>query len=449
VPLAEPAAPQAPVDRLRRITLVLAILLSVAALIQGHHRAGKGHNALLKWEPVFVALEEGEPIYETGVEGYPTLPLSLMVMSPFRATGSVAGPLLWACFKLAIAWWIVLSAMRMVAEPAHSLPGWGQLAVLLLVLRPLYSDLQHGNINLLVAGSLLAAALAWHRGNSFASGMWIGLGMVLKVTPALALVFFAARRSGRALAGALVGVGLLAFVAPGLWLGWERNLELSASWWNQMITPALAGRDLTLLQTEHINQSLLGVLARHLTDCVAIVARPPIHAVDVSIHWFELSGTALRRVHLALSAVIVTACVLRSGPRGDRSGPRVLGQFSSLALAMLILSERSWKHHYVTLALPVAFLVGTYWRSVRGAAERRVCGMALTAACATFALSSEAVLGARGSDLAEALGAQLLGALVLFLACIWLLGRSGRGALGPDPVTKPDPSPSGPHLTIL
>ena len=214
MPPAEPAVPRAPVDRLRRVTLALAVLLSLAALIQGHHRAGEGHNALLKWEPVFVALEEGEPIYETGVEGYPTLPLSLMLMSPFRAAGSVAGPLLWACFKLAIAWWIVLCAMRLAAEPARCLTGWGQLGVLMLVVRPLYSDLQHGNINLVVGGTVLAAALAWRRGNTFASGLWVGLGMVLKVTPALALVFFAARRSGRAFAGALVGVGLCAIVVP-------------------------------------------------------------------------------------------------------------------------------------------------------------------------------------------------------------------------------------------
>lgn len=447
--LAEPDLPRAPVDRLRRVTLALAVILSLAALIQGHHRAGQGHNALLKWEPVFVALEDGEPIYQTGVEGYPTLPFSLMLMSPFRAAGSVAGPLLWACFKLAIAWWIVLTAMRLAAEPARSLPGWGQLVVLLLVLRPLYSDLQHGNINLLVGGCLLAAALAWHRGNSFASGLWVGLGMVLKVTPALVLVFFAARRSGRAIAGALLGVGLFALVLPGFWLGWERNLQLCASWWNQMITPYLAGRDLTLLQTEHINQSLLGVLARHLTDCVAIVARPPVHAADVSVNWLELSGAALRVVHLALSAVILAVCVLRSGPRGERSGSRVLGQFACLALAMLLLSERSWKHHYVTLALPMAFLVGTYWRSVRGAPERRVCVLALAAATVTFASSSEAVLGARSSDLAEALGAQAVGALVLFVACGWLLGRPGRAALESEPGTKPGPSPSGPRLTIL
>jgi len=429
-PPAEPEVPRAPVDRVRRVTLALAVLLSLAALIQGNHRAGKGHNALLKWEPVFVALEEGEPIYETGVEGYPTLPLSLMLMSPFRAAGSVAGPLLWACFKLAIAWWIILGAMRLAAEPARCLGGWGPLAVLLLAFRPLYSDLQHGNINLVVGGTVLAAAFAWRRGNSFTSGVWIGLGMVLKVTPALALVFFAARRSGRALAGVLVGVALFAIVAPGFWLGWERNWELVASWWNQMITPYLAGRDLTLLQTEHINQSLLGVLARHLTDCVAIVARPPVHVTDVSVNWLDLSPATLRVVHRALSATILAIVFVRSGPRGDRSGPRVLGQFSCLALAMLMLSERSWKHHYVTLALPVAFLVGSYWRSVRGTPEHRVSGLALAAAVLTFALSGEALLGARGSDLAEALGAQLLGALVLFLACGWLLGRSGRGALG-------------------
>ena len=119
----------------------------------------------------------------------------------------------------------------------------------------------------------------------------------------------------------------------------------------------------------------------------------------------------------------------------------MLGQFACLALAMLMLSERSWKHHYVSLPLPVAYLVGTYWRSPCGAPERRVSGLALAAATIAFALSSEALLGARGSDLAEALGFQLFGAVVLFLACGWLLGRSSRGALESEPGRKPGPSP--------
>ena len=36
----------------------------------------------------------------------------------------------------------------------------------------------------------------------------------------------------------------------------------------------------------------------------------------------------------------------------DRRDPRLLGESALVVLTMLFLSERSWKHHYVTLLLP-------------------------------------------------------------------------------------------------
>ena len=72
----DPARP----SRARRAALVLALLLSLMSLIQGDHRARKGRNALLKWAPAQEAVERGEPIYNVGAEGYPTLPLSLQLV---------------------------------------------------------------------------------------------------------------------------------------------------------------------------------------------------------------------------------------------------------------------------------------------------------------------------------------------------------------------------------
>ena len=50
---------------------MFAVLLSLACLIQVNHRARKGRSAILKWAPAFEALEQGEPIYGVGDEGYP------------------------------------------------------------------------------------------------------------------------------------------------------------------------------------------------------------------------------------------------------------------------------------------------------------------------------------------------------------------------------------------
>ena len=39
-----------------------------------------------------------------------------------------------------------------------------------------------------------------------------------------------------------------------------------------------------------------------------------------------------------------------------RDDPRLLGEFALVVLAMLFISERSWKHHYVTVLLPITYL---------------------------------------------------------------------------------------------
>lgn len=416
----------------RRAILALALGLSLLALVQARHRAEQGRSALVKWRPAAEALERGEEIYQVGAEGYPTLPLSLLVMRPFHAAGDVAGPLLWALLQVALAWWIVTRALALAAGRARDFPLLGQLVVLLLSARVLLSDVLHGNVNILVGATVATAAWEWSRARELRAGLWIGLGAVLKVTPALALVYFLWKRSARAAIGVFVSVAMFAFTLPAAALGWTRNVELARGWWSQMVAPYLAGRALELLQTEHINQSLLGVASRHLTDSVAIAARPPVFPRAVSVHWAALDPGAFRAVYLALCAVVVVYLLWCLGPaRATRSarGARVLGEFALLALAMPFLSERSWKHHYVLLCFPLAFLAWRALRLPRSDARFRIAVLGLAASALLNGLSGSAVLGARASDMAEAWGAWLAGGLALFVACGEILRRDRRGSL--------------------
>ena len=70
-----------------RVTLFLAVALSVMALVQSVHRARQGRSALLKWRPDVEAVLAGETVYgrdaQTLDEGFPTLPLTALVLAPF------------------------------------------------------------------------------------------------------------------------------------------------------------------------------------------------------------------------------------------------------------------------------------------------------------------------------------------------------------------------------
>ncbi len=423
-----------------RAPWVLGIALSILALIQALHRAKQGRCALLKWDWAFEAFFEGGELYGIGAEGYPTLPFSLVVMSPFHLAGPVPGAFLWAVFKVALAWWIVTRAVRMINSKERYLAPGALLVVLVFSFRPLLSDITHGNINLLVGATVASAAWSWFRGNEFRSGLWLGIGTVLKVTPALGALWLLRKRSWRGLLGMAVGLGL------GLWLpafvvGFSRNAEYASGWWSQMVQPYLDSRALALMQTEHINQSLFGVLARFVTDSVAIPAVTTRDLGDVSIHWIELPYATFHRLHQGLSALILGFLLWRSSGRregGSNLGPQVLAEFSMLALAMLFLSGRSWKHHYVLLVFPLAFLTA-HITSGQGQTQRRLALFAVVAAMVLFGCTGSGFLGDHGSNLAEAYGVYFFGGLALFVASGWL---ARHPVAPPDDTETPSPARS-------
>jgi len=393
--------------------VILGLLLSLAALLGVDHRSRKGKSAMLRWERDAIALEAGDEIYQTGPEGYPTLPLSILLLKPFYAMGERLGPLAWALFKICLAWWILVRAFEMARYSGSSFPPWASLAVLLLSCRVLYSDIQHGNLNIIVGAVLMAGFCDWQRGRELRAGIWFGLGGVLKVTPLLALFFLLRKQSYKGLFGAVLGILLFALFVPGIWLGMGRNLGLAQDWWSQMVAPYLIGRDLTIMQTEQINQSLLGVGARLLTDCVAVCARPPVHLSDIQINLMSMSSPAFKSVHAVACCMVILFLGWRVRPEKDLSGQVVLGEAALFAMSMLLLSERSWKHHYVLLALPLTYLAWTLAKHGLGVARGRTALLAMSLTGLFIGLSGDAVLGDRGADLAEAYGAWLWAAVVL------------------------------------
>ncbi len=402
---------------------MLGAALTTLALVQALHRAQQGRCALLKWSEHFDTFYAGGELYGVGAEGYPTLPFSLLLMAPFDLAGVLLGPVLWAVFKVGLAWWIVTRAFRLVAQGGVPLAPIAALAVIAISFRPLLSDITHGNLNILVGATVASAAWSWHRGRELSSGFWLGLGTVLKVTPALGLVWYLRKSSLRGLGGMGLGV-LVALLLPALVVGWTRNFEYMGDWWQQMVTPYLGAERLDLLQTEHINQSLFGVLARYLTDSVAIPAGTLGLTESVSINLASLSLERFHLVHRAGCLVLLGFLLWCSNAeRKGSPGRRVLGEFCLLGLAMLFLSERSWKHHYVLLVFPMAFLV-SYWRDGLDQVARRLAGGALLVATLLIACTGSGFLGKYGSKLAEAHGAFLLGGLALFFATGFLLRRA-------------------------
>src|SRR5207249_4977305 len=103
-----------------------------------------------------------------------------------------------------------------------------------------------------------------------------------------------------------------------------------------------------------INQSMVGVLTRLLTDG-KMGGRYGLQ-LDLNVVAWDRTTVVLliKALSVAWVGLLAFLCRTRTDRRDD---PRLLGEFSLVVLTMLFISERSWKHHYVTLLLPYTYLV--------------------------------------------------------------------------------------------
>src|SRR4029077_2375937 len=69
----------------------------------------------------------------------------------------------------------------------------------------------------------------------------------------------------------------------------------------------------------------------------------------------RLAGWLIKGCIVAFAGLVVWSCrtTIRS-----RQGWRLAAEFSLIVLGMLLFSERTWKHHCVTLLLPFTVLAG-------------------------------------------------------------------------------------------
>ncbi|WP_158544905.1 glycosyltransferase 87 family protein [Blastococcus sp. TF02-9] len=214
---------------------------------------------------------------------------------------------------------VLVLLVRWLITPLARRHGWALpfawLAALPLafLLEPVRETLGFGQVNLLLAGLVLADVVALRRGWRWA-GAGTGLAAAVKLTPAVFVLYLLVTRRLRAAGTAVAVAGaatLVTFaVTPGT--SWQ--------FWTE-----------TLWQTERVgqvdkvaNQSLLGGLAR-LAD-----PDEPSRAL-----W-------------AVLAVVVLAVALTRAARAVRAGDELAG-IALTGLAACLVSPISWTHHFVWL----------------------------------------------------------------------------------------------------
>jgi hypothetical protein len=340
------------------------VLLSIPYCIKAFH----GGSAFLRWEQQILAMGEGVDIAQR--YNYPNPPIMALLLYPLarlptaltelgmsEKIASTIAALCWFYIKVALTLLAFRWVFQLVEERARPFPMWAKCLTVLLALRPIMSDLQHGNVNLFILFLIVASLTAYYRERDVLSGIVLGLAIACKVTPALFVPYFLWKRSWKALVGCVLGLALFLWpgFVPALLMGSQRNQEHLVSWYHDMVYPFVVEGKVT---SEHHNQSLPGLVSRLATHSASF-------STYVNGEYTPTHYSNLLDLDPAIARGFVKACMglfalmvvwICKTPTTPRDGWRLSAEFSIIVLGMLLFSERTWKHHCVTLVLPFAVI---------------------------------------------------------------------------------------------
>jgi hypothetical protein len=350
----------------------------------------------------------------------PTPPISLMVFGPLSELSRPNAAFVWVLVKLPLACAVFLFAAAIVARAGVRLTpeaitlmiaGWW-LAVIV--------DMQEGQTNFLALVPLIAGlylAQQERAASDAAAGALIGLGVAMKVTPIIFVVYFAWRRRFTIAAAALAGVAVFSLVVPSLAFGWSQNLRWFEQWSRIMILP-FASEGHIVYST---SQSLPSTALRLLTDAPAFDSH---HGGVTEPHYMNLlslSNGAARQIVRTLMIAAGAAGLWWTRRRlATLRSQRYVFEIAAVAAFMLWFSERTWVHHYVSFILTLAAAGMVLSDSAQPEGARRLVHIALMVFAATTVFASEAgkVFGLDGVDWAKAVGVYLWPSLFVTIAVL-------------------------------
>ncbi|MGW0040057.1 glycosyltransferase 87 family protein [Gordonia sp. NPDC003376] len=266
-------------------------------------------------------LFHGQPLYDGPM---PQANDSLLPFTypPFAALSFV--PMSWLPVRLvsviflvlgcALTWWLIRILLRRVGCGDLAI-GWSMILTgVALQLEPIRITLDLGQINLILAGLVIADTL-WDRRPAWAEpyrGVLVGIAAAIKMTPAVLVVYFLVRRQWRAAINVVVGF----VVATGI--AWLINPSDSWKYWTETVFDPDRIGGLAFIY----NQGITGVLARMgMTD-------------HQRSQWWMLLGA------LAGLYCLVLAWYLARGKEYE------LCFLAAWAVALL-LTPAAWIHHWV------------------------------------------------------------------------------------------------------
>jgi hypothetical protein len=356
----------------------LGLLLGIVAVqysikVMKPRKDGQTSSAILRWSKQIQDMHGGENIHAK--YNYPNPPVMAQILWPLAKLAEIsplAAALAWFFLKVGMALLCWLWTFRLVETPGRPFPEWAKAIAVALSINPVIGDLKHGNVNLFILLLVMGCLYSFSRGRDRFAGVLLALAIACKVTPALFVVYFLWKRSWNVLIGCGIGLVFFFLVIPSLGFavqrgslveGCEQNWAALTAWVRNMILPYMVHGE---VWSERENQSLPGLLTRLFTHSPSFSkwvndAETPFayhNVADLSAQTIKRLVQMCQAAFLLLMVIVCRAPVRVAGtaPMEARGGWPLAAEYSIILVGMLLFSERTWKHHCVTLMLPFAVL---------------------------------------------------------------------------------------------
>lgn len=430
-----PAAPPA----LRRLATVALVLIVVALGRQGTMRLDRPEQPDFEyfykagaalWHDG--AMDDGIDIDETGAKTVrgkldwylPFVPrlLTLFALLPFQPAA-----ICWILMNICV----VLATLRLIGREFVGFPpqDWPvtQLLPLLLLIRFWFWEFGLNQIDALTLFLMVLGFVATQRGHAKRAGFWLGLAILIKVTPALLVFWYALKRKFATVIFALLTATIGGPVADAIVFGPNRATQLYTDWIQNAVTSG-SHRGLILAQREMDwrNQGWGAIASRwlHRTNWETRFDNDPRMLNSPDVRYLNVSNLPLPRVAMLVNVLMFASLAfllwLTRKPAADLNVWQLRVEWALYLLAMLWMMPVMRRYHMIW-ALPAVALIGPFLHRYR-----------IRAAWSKLAIAALAIVVAVQFVISwpifEAVGVLQLGVLALAMTMITLRWRLSREA---------------------
>jgi len=195
------------------------------------------------WQNAVRFRQTGEISAELGVHNY--LPFFTIFMLPWGLLPMKVAIVIFSLLSLGLFALAAVMVENLLRDGLGGRPRAAMLITLGLMLPYVHSCAVLGNVGLMVLFLVVAAWFLVERGREWPAGVALGLAVLIKLLPAVLIVFFLLKRRWRVAAGALAVMVVLGFLLPLTALGWEETVRQHREFYQRSVAGHSAYQTIT------------------------------------------------------------------------------------------------------------------------------------------------------------------------------------------------------------